>query len=59
MEAKLQYKNGAVYREIMRSPKIDWCQMMSDKKENPLIEQFMIFLRDNVPSIIHGCPYTV
>lgn len=59
MEAKLMYKYGAVYREMIRCPNLNWCQMMKSKQENALVEQLMKLIRQNTPDLIHECPYTV
>lgn len=65
MEAKLLYKYGTIYREVLHTPVIDWCRFMSENDDpsqiivkSPLALLYAV-IRDSVPSIIHKCPYTV
>lgn len=59
VEIRMLFKYGVIYREVMHTPKLSWCGLMNRKIENKMIEQVIQVLRDNSPSIIHECPYTV
>lgn len=60
LEVRLFYKYGGVYREMIKVPNLDWCQLMkNDRKENAIVDQLVKFLKENVPDVIHECPYMV
>lgn len=62
-QARLIFKYGVIYREVMHTPWIDWCQMMANYNDKELIttplNQMLRLISDSAPSVIHECPYTV
>jgi hypothetical protein len=48
-----------IYREAMKSPRADACEMMHATKNNPLFYQFFEAVRAGDPGLIHDCPYDV
>lgn len=60
VESKLQYKYGVIYREVMHTQKLNWCQLMKeDELENKMFAQLIHLLKDSTPTVIHECPYNV
>lgn len=59
LESKLFYKYGVIYREVMHSPRFEWCRIAKLGNDNKLIAQMLTIIRDSAPQIIHECPYTV
>lgn len=51
------YRFGTIYREMINSNKIEFCELFSGKQTNPVIELFMDVLKRCVPNFIHSCPY--
>lgn len=63
-EAKLLFRYGLVYRDVIRAPKIDVCavtrKIQNDQDlANRVIFSAFNFIRDSYPEMIHECPYTV
>lgn len=59
MKAVLFYKYGNIFRDVMHTPLIDWCQVMILQTQNALVKSFIDFLRENFPDGVHECPYEV
>lgn len=59
VDAKLYYKYGFIFREVLATPKLDWCNLMKNGMDNLIVKQFLVFLKDVVPSVVHECPYKV
>lgn len=59
MEAKVFFKYGTIYREVLYMRRIDWCQAMMVKPENKMLLQTVQLINDSAPSFVHECPYTV
>lgn len=57
--AILFYKYGTIYREVMATPRFDWCQLTNQTSPNLLNEQLMTLIRDSFPELIQKCSYTV
>jgi len=58
VEARLEFKYGTVYREVIRLPKIVWCYMMnSDSFANKILSQLIDIIRETAPQVLHKCPY--
>lgn len=62
IEAKLFFKYGTIYREVIHTPRIEWCGMAKDylqpKIPTPLSVAIEI-IKDSAPEAVHQCPYTV
>lgn len=62
MEAKLFFKYGTIYREVIHTPRFDWCGIAKDFLQpiipNPMSAFFQL-IRDTAPEAVHTCPYTV
>lgn len=52
-----------IYREVMHTPRIDWCRMMKEHlnkaKIGSMMSQIIEMLRDSMPTAVHECPYNV
>lgn len=59
LEARVFYKYGTIYREVIHTPRVDWCQIMREGTSNIVFKAFFNLIKDNAPSVIHPCPYTV
>lgn len=59
IEVRLFYKYGVIYREVMHSPRHEWCGLYKYGNSNPLIAQMIKVVEENAPQIVHECPYTV
>lgn len=55
----LSYKYGAIYREVMHTPKFDWCALMEARETNPMILQILTVFKESFPELIHKCPFQV
>lgn len=44
-------------REVMKTPKLDFCGMTSSSVRNPLYTHMFKVLNESHPGIIHECPY--
>lgn len=60
---KLIFKYGVHYREVMHTPRVDWCNTMENYDRNDIInsplKQLLKLVEDSAPSAVHKCPYTV
>lgn len=61
MDVKLLYKYGTIYREVLNTQRIDWCQLMKEREKhtNLLVRQMYLLMRDGFPELMHDCPYKV
>lgn len=48
-----------IYRDVMHTPRLDWCNLMKVETTNKIVETVMQLARKFVPSALHKCPYTV
>lgn len=55
----MQYKYGLVYREIIRTPLVDVCQLNKVGATNALTGMVLQIFKASAPEIIHDCPYDV
>lgn len=59
-DTTLFYKYGTIYRQVMGSPKIDYCENVKiTAKGNLLIYQLVNVMRLADPALVHDCPYIV
>lgn len=55
----VHYKYGNVFRDVLHSPKFNWCHVMKSKTSNILLTQMIEVFHENFPEFIHECPYSV
>lgn len=55
----MQFKYGTIYREVIRTKKLDWCESSRKKTlTDPEIRQIFKFLKFGDPQTVHECPYS-
>lgn len=59
VEGKLFYKYGTIYRDVINSPRFDWCNLMEVTTSNEMAKQILNIIRDWAPNIVHKCPFKV
>lgn len=52
-------KTGKGYREIFKTPTIDWNDAINGKKLNPFLEITLDMMKKAAPSIFRKFPWTV
>ena len=55
----LSYRYGTIFREVIRGPKIEFCQAVKFANESKLVREFFKLTESSVPGMIHECPYYV
>lgn len=63
-EVKLLFRYGLVFREVISTPRMDWCKVTIQDQtrqslENRVIFAMVKFLKASYPQAIHECPYNV
>ena len=53
------YKYGKEYREIVKSPTVNWDAVISGKKMNPFFKIMIDMMKKTAPSIFRKFPWTV
>lgn len=53
------FKYGTIYREVMHTPKFNWCRLMDGLETNPMILQLRIALNDSFSDKGAYCPVKV
>lgn len=53
------YKYGTIYRDVMHTPMMNWCELMNVKTQNMLVKSLTEVVQENFPEIVHECPYQV
>lgn len=51
------YRHGTIRREVVKTPKLDFCALTGLAVSNPLTTLIFKALNDSIPGIIHRCPY--
>jgi Protein of unknown function (DUF1091) len=51
------YRYGTIFREIMKTKPIDWCQAMKAANINPLFKFIHAMLGDKLKRLLHPCPF--
>lgn len=51
------YRYGNIYREVIDTKLINWCQMMDGVDQNLFFKLILDSIRDSAPGIFHKCPY--
>ncbi|KAG5666832.1 hypothetical protein PVAND_014842 [Polypedilum vanderplanki] len=58
-DSTLYYKYGTIYREVMKLPKFELCNLMELSKNNILLRQIFVAAMAAAPGFVHPCPYEV
>lgn len=61
VSGQMDYKYGTIYREVLKVPKTNPCEVIDNIKEsnNPLFKAIYDIAHDIVPDLVHPCPFTV
>lgn len=51
------YRFGTIYREMLNSGIVEFCEVMDGKSLNLVLELLTNALKRSVPQLIHLCPY--
>lgn len=51
------FRYGNIYREIIDTKQINWCQTMEGADTNPFFKLVMDIIRQSIPGLFHKCPY--
>ena len=57
IEIVYKYRYGTIYGDVIHSPKIEWCGVMSGAASNPIISSLMDEVKDSISELLHKCPY--
>lgn len=57
MTIKIFFKYTTIYREVMHTPKFDFCQFMKMGTTNLMIKHLLAVV--NSTDLVHECPYEV
>lgn len=57
IELVYSYRYGTIYREVIHSPKLEFCGIMEGSLNNPFLSSIINEIRDSVPELFHKCPY--
>lgn len=63
LKPKMFYKYGTIYREVIHTPRVEWCKLMKEgllATENTNSHVLSDPAgEDSTPEVVHECPYTV
>ncbi|CAO1336831.1 unnamed protein product [Diamesa serratosioi] len=51
-------KSGNGYRRLLKTPLLDFCDIIKNNKVNPIVKQALNVLRDSYPNLLKKCPWT-
>ena len=51
------YRFGTIYREMLNSGLVDYCEVMDGKSLNLVLDITITNLKMSVPHLLHSCPY--
>ena len=51
------FRYGNIYREIVDTKQINWCQIMDGADYNLFLKLILDIIRQSVPGLFHKCPY--
>ena len=51
------YRYGNIYREIVSSQKINWCEIMEGAGYNLFFKMMIDVIAQSIPGLFHKCPY--
>lgn len=55
----IEYKYGTIFRSVIESTQMEWCNEMSGTIINPIARTVFDVLNDTIPVIFHKCPFSV
>lgn len=53
----MSFKYGTIYRQVITSPSLEWCQFMKTDMSHKLHAQLIKLLRAADPNLVRPCPY--
>lgn len=61
LQISYDYKYGNIYREVLKTPSFDFCEVVRAGSRNPLVAQMVPIpkYRNNMDDLLHECPYEV
>lgn len=55
---KMSYKKDKTFKDVFKTPPIDWCKMMATKSDGTTFQKiFVKTVRLGAPNFAHLCPY--
>lgn len=54
----LFFKEGSQFREVIRSPKVEACELLKSSSDNFLLKHIVERLKENFGDLMHECPYS-
>lgn len=54
----LFFKEGSQFREVIRSPKVEACDLLKSSSDNFLLKHIVERLKENFGDLMHECPYS-
>lgn len=57
-EATIFYRYGTIMRQVLKTPKIEFCSVMKFSSSNILLNEIIKIGKNIEPTLIHECPYT-
>lgn len=57
MEVIFYYRYGTIYRQVMKTPKVEFCAVMKAMTGTPLLAVLIDLAKSVEPTAIHECPY--
>lgn len=57
LQLVVSYRYGNIYREVMDTKVINWCEVQHGSMFNPLLNFILDVIRESVPNLFHECPY--
>lgn len=59
ISSQVYFKTSGTFREILRIPKVDICEVMKKPAQNFLVKDMIGTTNAILPGILHKCPYNV
>ena len=59
LKYSIDFKYGAVFRNIINPPVLEWCAFYKENSKNVLLNTLLDMIRDSTPGLLHNCPYQV
>lgn len=57
MEFIFFYRYGTIMRQVLKTPNLNWCDVVGSSKLNPLYNEVFKVIQNVEPSFVHPCPY--
>ncbi|CAO1324870.1 unnamed protein product [Diamesa serratosioi] len=58
VELTTYYRYGTVYKQIIRTPRVEWCSFMDGNDQNIMMRMVVDLIRDSAPALLKKCPYS-